>query len=206
MPTNRTTKMNDTQDSDREKSRLLRQLPSIDSVLNSPEAEKLEQKYGRALLLEGIRNAVETYRQALHEGASGVPSNHEVLDLCREWLRFLLAPSLVPMINASGVVVHTNLGRAPLSQEAASAVVEIANSYSNLEYDNKSGGRGSRTIHVENLLKRLTGAEAALVVNNNAAAVLLMLTALCSGKEVIISRSQLIEIGGGFRIPDVMAQ
>ena len=206
MPSKRTTKMDDTQDLNREKSRLLRQLPSIDSVLIGPEAERLEQKYGRTLLLEGLRNVVGDYRQAIHGGASEIPSNQKILELCGNWLRVYLAPSLFPMINATGVVVHTNLGRAPLSHAAAAAVGDIANSYSNLEYDNKSGGRGSRTIHVENLLRRLTGAEAALVVNNNAAAVLLMLTALCSGMEVIISRSQLIEIGGGFRIPDVMSQ
>jgi len=206
MPSDRTTETDDTQDQDLGKDGLLRQLPSIDSILNSPEANKLEQEYGRELILEGLRHVVGEYRQAIHDGASEIPSNRRVLEICREWLGVLLASTLVPMINASGVVVHTNLGRAPLSPEAASVVIDIASSYSNLEYDNISGGRGSRTSHVENLIKRLTGAEAALVVNNNAAAVLLMLTALCDGMEVIISRSQLIEIGGGFRIPDVMAQ
>ena len=206
MPANRTNETDDTQDQDREKSRLLRQLPSIEAVLNSPEAKKLEEEYGRALLLEGLRNVVAEYRKAIHNGAFEIPSNQHILDICHERLGAILAPSLVPMINASGVIVHTNLGRAPLSIEAASAVNDVASSYSNLEYDTASGGRGSRTVHAENIIKRLTGAEAALVVNNNAAAVLLMLTALCSGMEVIISRSQLIEIGGGFRIPDVMAQ
>ncbi|HUS93601.1 MAG TPA: L-seryl-tRNA(Sec) selenium transferase [Patescibacteria group bacterium] len=206
MATNKTTEKDGAPDNNREKGRLLRQLPSIDSLLITPEAEKLETKYGKSLILEGLRNVIGQYRQAIHDGASEIPSNQDILHDCQEWLRIILAPSLIPMINASGVIVHTNLGRAPLSQAAASAMAEIAITYSNLEYDIQIGGRGSRTVHVENQIKRLTGAEAALVVNNNAAAVLLMLTALCSGREVIISRGQLIEIGGGFRIPDVMAQ
>ncbi len=115
-------------------------------------------------------------------------------------------PSLVPVINASGVVLHTNLGRAPLSQAALAALQAVASGYSTLEFDLEGGKRGSRLAHAERLLTRLTGAEAALVVNNNAAAVLLALTALARRKRVIISRTQLVEIGGGFRIPDVMRQ
>jgi L-seryl-tRNA(Ser) seleniumtransferase len=117
-----------------------------------------------------------------------------------------VAPSLAPLINATGVIVHTNLGRAPLSAQARAAVARVAAGYSALEYDLPAGERGSRSVHAASLLARLTGAEAAFVVNNNAAAVLLMLTALCQGREVIISRGQLVEIGGGFRVPDVMAQ
>jgi L-seryl-tRNA(Ser) seleniumtransferase len=113
---------------------------------------------------------------------------------------------LLPVINATGVIVHTNLGRAPLSRASIEAVANVAANYSNLEYDLEDGARGSRTHHAEQHLLQLTGAEAALAVNNNAAAILLMLSALCQGKEVIISRGQLIEIGGGFRVPDVMAQ
>jgi len=114
--------------------------------------------------------------------------------------------SLQPLINASGVILHTNLGRAPLSQSAIQAIQEIAQGYTNLEYDLEQGRRGSRLVHAEALLKRLTGAPAAMVVNNNAAAVLLALTALARRKGVVIARSQLVEIGGGFRIPDVMKQ
>jgi L-seryl-tRNA(Ser) seleniumtransferase len=132
--------------------------------------------------------------------------NAILLTETREWLESLIAPTLLPVINATGVIVHTNLGRAPLSQSSISAVQEVAAGYSNLEYDLEAGERGSRTVHAAVQLQRLTGAESALVVNNNAAAVLLMLTALCQGREVIISRGQLVEIGGGFRVPDVMAQ
>jgi L-seryl-tRNA(Ser) seleniumtransferase len=117
----------------------------------------------------------------------------------------MLRPSLYPVINATGVIIHTNLGRAPLSQAAQEAMRETS-AYSNLEYDLPAGERGSRYVHAEALLRRLTGAEAGLVVNNDAAAVLLILTALAKGREVIISRGQLVEIGGGFRIPEVMAQ
>jgi L-seryl-tRNA(Ser) seleniumtransferase len=114
--------------------------------------------------------------------------------------------SLLPVINASGVILHTNLGRAPLSRESIQAIQETASGYSNLEYDLKSGRRGSRLVHAEDLLKRLTGAGGALVVNNNAAAVLLVLIALARRRRVVLARSQMIEIGGGFRVPDVMKQ
>ena len=127
---------------------------------------------------------------------------HRAALLLQEWT----APSLVPVINASGVVLHTNLGRAPLSAAAMQAVQAVSLGYSNLEYDLARGQRGSRLLHAESLLQRLTGAEAALVVNNNAAALLLALTALARRRPVLIARTQLIEIGGGFRIPDVMKQ
>ncbi len=129
-----------------------------------------------------------------------------LVQTAREWIEDLLVPSLKQVINATGIIVHTNLGRAPLSKSAQEAVRVVSSQYSTLEYDLTSGTRGSRTVHAEHLLTRLTESEAALVVNNNAAAVLLMLTALCQGKKVIISRSQLVEIGGGFRVPDIMAQ
>jgi len=117
-----------------------------------------------------------------------------------------LAPSLTAVINATGVIIHTNLGRAPLSNEVVEAVRRVADGYCNLEFDVRLGSRGQRHSHVEELLCRLTGAEAAMVVNNNAAAILLVLSELARGREVIISRGQLVEIGGGFRIPEVMAQ
>ena len=115
-------------------------------------------------------------------------------------------PSLRPVINATGVIVHTNLGRAPLSAAAVAAVAAVAAGYSNLEYDLAAGTRGSRHDHVRTLLREITGAEDALVVNNNAAAVYLALAGLCQGRGVLISRGQLVEIGGGFRIPDVLRQ
>jgi L-seryl-tRNA(Ser) seleniumtransferase len=184
----------------------LRQLPSVDRLLNSAVGADLVAAYGRNLTVEGVRSILDQHRAAIIKGMNTVPMNAILLTETREWLESLIAPTLLPVINATGVIVHTNLGRAPLSQSSISAVQEVAAGYSNLEYDLKAGERGSRTVHAAVQLQRLTGAESALVVNNNAAAVLLMLTALCQGREVIISRGQLVEIGGGFRVPDVMAQ
>jgi L-seryl-tRNA(Ser) seleniumtransferase len=190
-----------------EKENLLRELPSVDRLLNTSMAVDMMLAYGRSLTVESLRNSLETARSAILNGqASYAPMNAVLVDDARVWLENYLAPTLQPVINGTGVIVHTNLGRAPLSQAARQAIDAAARGYSTLEYDLASGERGSRTVHAEQLLTRLTHAEAALVVNNNAAAVLLMLTALCQGKEVIISRGQLVEIGGGFRIPDVMAQ
>lgn len=154
------------------------------------------------LLVDTVRSVLEEYRRA----GRPVPTVQEAAAAARQALEALMARRLVPVINATGVIVHTNLGRAPLSAEAVEAVREVAAGYCNLEYDLQLGSRGSRHSHVEELLCRLTGAEAALVVNNNAAAVLLVLGELARGREVIISRGQLVEIGGGFRVPEVMAQ
>ena len=139
---------------------------------------------------------------ARHDCPSEGQLLHQIGVLLNSWVR----PTLRPVINATGVVIHTNLGRAPLSVQARQAMEFVSRGYSNLEYDLESGHRGSRYVHTEELLKRLTGAEAALVVNNNAGAVLLMLSALARDREIVISRGQLVEIGGGFRIPDVMKQ
>ena len=186
---------------------LLRELPSVDRLLNTAVAVDMSLAYGRSLTVEGLRNSLEGAREAIVSGqASYAPMNAVLVDEARLWLESFLAPTLQPIINGTGVIVHTNLGRAPLSSAARDAIDLAAKGYSTLEYDLATGQRGSRAVHAEQLLTRLTQAEAALVVNNNAAAVLLMLTALCQGKEVIISRGQLVEIGGGFRIPDVMAQ
>jgi L-seryl-tRNA(Ser) seleniumtransferase len=186
---------------------LLRELPSIDRLLQTPVAIDLVEKYGRSLTVEGLRNSLEGARLAIQKGqATYVPMHAMLVEGANEWLASFLTPTLQPVINATGVIVHTNLGRAPLSQAALDAIRAVGQGYSTLEYDIADGQRGSRAVHAEQLLTRLTTAEAALVVNNNAAAVLLMLTTLCAGKEVIISRGQLVEIGGGFRIPDVMAQ
>ncbi len=135
-----------------------------------------------------------------------IPTESEILAEAQNLLQTWTNPTLKSIINASGVIIHTNLGRAPLSKSAIQAVTEVALGYSNLEYDLEKGQRGSRLIHAEELLVHLTGAEAALVVNNNAAAVLLTLTALAKRRRTLIARTQLVEIGGGFRIPDVMAQ
>lgn len=186
---------------------LLRQLPSVDRLLQTPAAADLVEHYGRGLAVEGLRASLEETRAAILDGrAPFVPMHAVLIQTAADWLATLLAPTLQPVINATGVIIHTNLGRAPLSLAALEAIRQTAAGYATLEYEIQAGTRGSRSLHAEQLLRRLTGAEAALVVNNNAAAVLLMLTALCRGREVIISRGQLVEIGGGFRIPDVMAQ
>ena len=186
---------------------LLRELPSVDRLLNTAMAVDMTLAYGRSLTVESLRHSLDAARSAILSGAARyAPMNAVLVDEARLWLEQFLAPTLQPVINGTGVIVHTNLGRAPLSDAARQAIDAAAKGYSTLEYDLAGGQRGSRTVHAEQLLTRLTEAEAGLVVNNNAAAVLLMLTALCQGKEVIISRGQLVEIGGGFRIPDVMAQ
>ncbi len=185
---------------------LLPDLPSVDSLIRQSAVQDLEQQYGRELALESVRYALNEARSAILAGSQIVPADDELVTNAGLWIKQLTAPTLFPVINATGVIIHTNLGRAPLSPQAQQAVGMIAGVYSNLEYDLAAGSRGSRAVHAENLLTRLTKAESALVVNNNAAAVLLTLAALCSEGEVIISRGQLIEIGGGFRIPDVMAQ
>ncbi len=190
-----------------EQKALLRELPSIEQLLRLPVTIDLEASYGHALTVEALRSILDDQRaQILANKVSYVPMRAMLVQAANEWLDDLLAPTLSPLINATGIIVHTNLGRAPLSIDAIEAISAVATGYSTLEYDPVAGQRGSRAIHAESQLQRLLDTEAALVVNNNAAAVLLMLSALCKGKEVIISRGQLVEIGGGFRIPDVMAQ
>jgi L-seryl-tRNA(Ser) seleniumtransferase len=178
-----------------------RDLPSVDKLLRDP----LLQGLPRDLALQAARDVLDDARRATLNG--GWP--YELADLpvlVERRVREATAPRLRPVLNASGVVIHTNLGRAPLSRAALAAAGEAAEGYSNLEYDLEAGERGSRHNLVTDLLRRLTGAEDALVANNNASAVLLILSTLGQGKEAIISRGQLVEIGGGFRIPDVMRQ
>src|SRR5579859_3728526 len=183
----------------------LRLLPSIDELLQSAMGQQLMRDYSRPLTLGAVRASLVNARAAIREGAL-CPSYDELLASAARMLQRESRPNLRPVINATGVIINTNLGRAPLSQAALTAIQEAAGGYSNLEYDLEAGERGSRHAHVAALLSELTGAEAALVTNNNAAAVLLALSTLASGREVIISRGQLVEIGGGFRIPDVMRQ
>ncbi len=189
------------------KQALFRQLPSVDALLQLQAGRALQESYGRMLATEGLRLALAQVREAIYaEAAQQSFTNQEIIETAGTLLSALIAPTLTPVINASGVIVHTNLGRAPLSAAAQAAMQDVAGGYSTLEYELEAGDRGSRSTHANHLLIRLTGAEAAMVVNNNAAAVLLMLSGLCHGREVIISRGQLVEIGGGFRIPDVLAQ
>jgi len=182
-----------------------RRLPSVDSVLADDRLKQLGEVFPHILLVNLVRQQLERERLAIAAG-NPVSSFTEMVDSICARVQALESPGLRPVINATGVILHTNLGRAPLSPEAAAAMDVVAKGYSNLEFDLVSGTRGSRQVHVESLLCQLTGAEAALVVNNNASAVLLGLTALARRKEVIVSRGQAVEIGGGFRIPDVMRQ
>jgi L-seryl-tRNA(Ser) seleniumtransferase len=177
----------------------LRSLPSIDRVLAS-----LEGFAPQALTAHAARSAVDKARADIKRG-DDAPTLDQVVARARELLDERNQQYLQPVINATGVLIHTNLGRVPLGQRQLDAISEIAGGYSNLEYDLVAGRRGSRYSHASDLAKALTGAEAALVVNNNAAAVLLTLAALATDKEVIISRGELIEIGGEFRMPDVMS-
>src|SRR5829696_4753360 len=171
----------------------LRDLPSVDELARGVDDP---------LAVEAARLVVDEARAAIRAGAD--PGDLRVR--LAEELQSLRAARLRRVLNATGVVVHTNLGRAPLAKEALDEVLQTAGGYSNLEYDLESGARGSRQDHVAGILRRLTGADAALVVNNNAAAVLLALAALAEGREVLVSRGELIEIGDGFRIPDVLAR
>jgi L-seryl-tRNA(Ser) seleniumtransferase len=161
--------------------------------------------FGRPLTLQAIRSVLDMVR-AQYASLAALPDQDRLLEKTEEMLRAWTTPTLKPVINATGVILHTNLGRAPLSPAAVQAIQEVSLSYSTLEYELTSGKRGTRAVHSEDLLKHITGAEATLVVNNNAAAVLLVLTALARRRKVVIARSQLVEIGGGFRVPDVMAQ
>ena len=181
-----------------------RRLPSIDRLLSDERLRGLSERYAAGVITDVARDHLAATRRAIAAGRPCPPYDAIVSSLL-ERVNSLAVPTLRPVINAGGVILHTNLGRAPLSDEAAAAMDAVARGYSNLELDLESGGRGSRHSHLEGLLCRLTGAEAATAVNNNAAAVLLALAALAGGREVIISRGQLVEIGGGFRVPDVMA-
>ena len=184
----------------------LSQLPSIDRLLRQPEVQEIIQSYGRPLTLTAVRTILEDLRQAALQEDQPIPADLEIFDLIQIQLEDWIAPTLVPVINASGVILHTNLGRAPLSRATREAISEIGTGYSNLEFNLSTGKRGKRSMHAGRILSLLTGAEDGFVVNNNAGAVLLTLSALARGGNVLVSRTQLVEIGGGFRIPDVMRQ
>lgn len=170
----------------------------------------LETRYGRDALIDALRGETAALRARLASGHVAAVTVAEAVDEIEigteKRLRDAMRPSLVRVVNATGVIVHTNLGRAPLSAAALARVTAVAGGYTNLEYDVARGARGRRDQHAEKLIARLTGAEAGVVVNNNAAATMIVLAALAAGREVIISRGELVEIGGGFRVPDVMAQ
>jgi len=174
-------------------------LPAVDRVLRSPGAAALSERYGRTLVLDAVRDAL-----AARRGAGGATTVEAIVAASAEALARLMQPSQRRVFNLTGTVLHTNLGRAPLPEEAVAAATEAMRAPTTLEYDLDSGRRGERDDHIAGWLKRLTGAEAALAVNNNAGALLLALNALALGREAIVSRGELIEIGGSFRLPDIM--
>jgi len=187
----------------------LARLPKVDHLLEHPALLDLRHEIARPLILAAARQALDELRARLLDGEEIAPQElaaGAVASAAAGLARRLAAPSLKRVVNATGVVVHTNLGRSLLARRALERLIEINRTYSNLEYDLAAGARGSRYVHVDRILCELTGAEASLVVNNNAAAVLLSLQTLAAGREVVVSRGQLVEIGGSFRIPDVMAR
>ena len=194
-------------------------LPGVDRILRRPEVEACAREHGRELVVEAVRGAVDEVRAAARRGGSGTgrdsgarpgaaaqDTERRVAEAALRRARAAVAPSLRPVLNLSGTVLHTNLGRAELPEVAIEAMAEAARSAVNLEIDLATGKRGERDTHVEGWLARLTGAEAATVVNNNAAAVLLVLNTLALGREVPVSRGELIEIGGSFRLPEIMGR
>lgn len=185
-------------------------IPSIEQLRQRAAVRNLEDRYGHRPVVAALRAETEAFRSKLAHGSTDVSESEDAARTIETNIEATLdrslSPSLRSVINASGVIIHTNLGRAPLATCAIERVGAVAAGYCNLEYDLATGGRGHRATHASELLKQLTGAAAAAVVNNNAAALLLILTALAAGREVIISRGELVEIGGGFRIPDVMRQ
>ena len=187
---------------------ILSSVPAVDRVLREPAAVALAVAYGRPATVDAVRAVIDRIRARLVDGeeARAAPDTAAIVAEAAALLEHSFAPSLRPVFNLTGTVLHTNLGRAVLPEEAIAAVVAVSRGASNLEYDIDSGRRGDRDSHVEALLCRLTGAEAATLVNNNAAAVLLVLNTLARRKEVPVSRGELIEIGGAFRMPDIMAR
>ncbi len=185
----------------------LRNLPSVEQLLQTETAAHLIARFGRPLTLDAIRLTLDGIRTRFtSDPTPALPPADLILAQAESTLAAWTEPTLVPVVNATGVILHTNLGRAPLSEASIHAMDVVSRGYSSLEFDLESGKRGSRLVHAESLLRKLTGAEAALVVNNCASAVLLVLSALANRRRVVIARSQLVEIGGGFRIPDVMKQ
>ncbi len=194
-----------------ERTALLRQIPSVDEILheilNAPETVKRMQSAGRAMTAGTVREVLAEVRKKARNGAAAsAVSATDIHAAITRRIEEKLAPSLRAVINATGVVLHTNLGRAPLATQAAERIAATATRYSNLEYDIAAGERGKRDAHTNRALAELAGAETAIVVNNNAAAVFLVLNTLAKGAEVIVSRGELIEIGDGFRIPEIMAE
>jgi L-seryl-tRNA(Ser) seleniumtransferase len=187
-------------------SNTLRNIPSVNELLDSPPLKKLVEQANRNVVVAGVRGFLENLRSEVHAAAPDftLPSAHELAERIAHWIRAEERPDLRPVVNATGILLHTGLGRAPLADAAIEAMMLVARDYASVEMELKTGERSRRVRAVEGLLRKVTGAEAAFVVNNNAAATLLTLAALAAQREVVVSRGQLIEIGGSYRLPDVM--
>ncbi|NIM97633.1 MAG: L-seryl-tRNA(Sec) selenium transferase [candidate division Zixibacteria bacterium] len=182
----------------------LRQIPSVEKILQFPELQSEIDEFSHPLVAATVKQVVEMIREEIKKGKDSI-SAADILQKVKDIIAKETSPALKAVVNATGVILHTNLGRAPLDEGTLSFIRNISSSYNNLEFDLKEGKRSKRGIFLEKLLCALTSAEAALAVNNNAGAVLLILTALAKGKEVIVSRGELVQIGGGFRIPEILA-
>ena len=185
---------------------IFRNLPSVNQLLESPQLKQMVQTVNHSVVADGVRNFLDELREQVstESGDVSIPTPSEIADKIANWLKTEEKPYLRPVINGTGIILHTGLGRAPLAKSAIESVQRISEGYASVEVDVRTGERGQRIKSVEKLLCELTGAEAAAVVNNNAAATMLALSAIAAGKEVIVSRGQLIEIGGSYRLPDVM--
>ncbi|MBB76096.1 MAG: L-seryl-tRNA(Sec) selenium transferase [Planctomycetaceae bacterium] len=189
------------------KSKPLRNIPSVHELLESPPLQNLVERANRNVVVNGVRTFLDNLRQEMQTSADlPIPNPTELAERIVHWIQEDETPSLRPVVNATGILLHTGLGRAPLATEALRAVQEVSRDYASLEVDLTTGQRSQRVAAVTKLLKQLTGAEASVVVNNNAGATLLTLAALAQGKEVIVARGELVEIGGSFRLPEVMEQ
>ena len=185
---------------------IFRNIPSVNELLESPQLKKIVESVNHQVVVDGVRTFIDDLKETINNATDEieVPSPTELAEKIADWLHVEQREYLRPVINGTGIILHTGLGRAPLAQSAIAATVQIANGYASVEVDLATGQRGQRVKAVEKLLCELTGAEAAVVVNNNAAATMIALATVATGKEVIVSRGQLIEIGGSYRLPDVM--
>lgn len=185
---------------------IFRKLPSVNQLLESPQLKQMVKTVNHSVVVDGVRSFLDDLRDQVSNetGDVSIPTPSEIADKIANWLKTEEKPYLRPVINGTGIILHTGLGRAPLAKSAIESVQEISEGYASVEVDVRTGERGQRIKSVEKLLCELTGAEAAAVVNNNAAATMLALSAMAKGREVIVSRGQLIEIGGSYRLPDVM--
>ncbi len=185
---------------------IFRNIPSVNELLESPQLKKIVESVNHQVVVDGVRTFIDDLKETINNTTDDIeiPSPAEMADKIADWLHVEQREYLRPVINGTGIILHTGLGRAPLAKSAIAATMQIAGGYASVEVDLANGQRGQRVKAVEKLLCELTGAEAAVVVNNNAAATMIALASVASGKEVIVSRGQLIEIGGSYRLPDVM--